>query len=114
MANEYTEPTNKQLASFLVVYSQSNPIFASLQTNAVILERLLDQNPKHREAALAHHRRFQDQIHELSRKIEAGELQCEHILKSGKKCPNRNEPGIMYCGLHKEEHGDPESGGEIA
>jgi hypothetical protein len=104
MAEDYSEPTNKQLASFLMVYSQSNPIFAGLQLNPVILERLLDQNPGHREAALQHHRKFQDEIRELTRKIEAGELQCEHVLKSGKKCPNRNEPGHMYCGLHKEEH----------
>jgi hypothetical protein len=109
VADEYTEPTNKQLASFLMVYSQSNPIFAGLQLNQVILERLLDQNPEHREAALQHHRKFQDDVRELTRKIEAGELQCEHILKSGKRCPNRNEPGLMYCGLHKEEHGEPES-----
>jgi hypothetical protein len=35
--------------------------------------------------------------------MREGKLQCEHILLSGKQCPNRNEPGTMYCGLHQQE-----------
>lgn len=112
--NEYTEPTNEQLANFLVVSAQSDPRMAGLHLSPPVLESLLSQNPKHREAALIKHRRFQEQIHEISRRMEAGELQCEHILKSGRQCPNRNEPGIPYCGLHKEEHDDGESSREDA
>jgi hypothetical protein len=102
---EYVEPTNAQLASFLVVYAKSDPRMQGLNLSPPVLESLLSQNPRYREAALRQHRQFQAQIHEVSRKLDAGELQCEHILRSGKKCPNRNEPGIPYCGLHKEEYG---------
>lgn len=110
----YVEPTNKQLASFLIIYAQQIPEMASLQLNEAVLERLMDVNPRFRAGALQHHRRFQEQIHEVSRMINAGELQCEHILQSGKQCPNHNEPGYMYCGLHKEEHGESESSGADA
>lgn len=106
---EYTEPTNEQLASFLVVVAQNDPRLAGLNLSPPILESLLSQNPTYREAALQRHRRFQEQIREVSRMIDAGELRCEHILRSGKQCPNYNEPGIPYCGLHKEEHGEAES-----
>jgi hypothetical protein len=101
---EYTEPTNAQLARFLVVDAKNDPRLAGLQLSPPILESLLSQNPIHREAALRRHRKFQDQIRELTRAMNEGKLQCEHILQSSKQCPNRNEPGIMYCGLHKEEH----------
>lgn len=111
--DEYTEPTNAQLARFLVVDAKNDPRLAGLQLSPPILESLLSQNPIYRDAALQRHRRFQEQVHELSRMIDAGELQCEHILRSGKQCPNRNEPGIPYCGLHKEEH-EGEFGGEDA
>lgn len=111
---EYTEPTNEQLASFLVVVAKSDPRMAGLELSPPVLESLLSQNPKYREAALRKHRRFEEQLHELSEKIEAGELQCDHTLRSGKQCPNRNEPGIAYCGLHKEEHGAGESSREDA
>lgn len=109
----YTEPTNEQLARFLIVYAQRIPEMANrLELSEPILERLMDRNPHFREAALLHHRRFQEEIHELSRKMAAGELQCERILLSGKRCPNRNEPGRSFCGLHRdpyeEEHEDPE------
>lgn len=103
---EYTEPTNEQLANFLAVQAKSDPRMVGLHISPPILETLISMNPRYREAALRQHRRFQDQIREVTRKLDAGELQCEHILQSGKQCPNRNEPGIMYCGLHKEEHLD--------
>lgn len=111
---EYTEPTNKQLASFLVLSAKSDPRMEGLHLSPPILESLLSQNPKYREAALAKHHRFQDQITELSRMMEEGKLQCEHILRSGKRCPNYNEPGYMHCGLHKEEHGEGDPSGEDA
>lgn len=114
MADEYTEPTNKQLASFLMVYATQIPETAGLELNAGTLEMLMDTNPTFRKGALRHHRRFQERINELHQKMLAGELQCEHILKSGKQCPNRNEPGIPWCGLHKGEHGEGESSGEDA
>lgn len=114
VTDEYIEPTNEQLASFLVISAQSDPRMAGLRLSPPILESLLSQNPKYRAAALAKHRLFQEQIYQISRAMEAGQLQCEHILNSGKQCPNRNEPGIMYCGLHKEEYGDGESSGEDA
>lgn len=101
---EYTEPTNEQLANFLVIHAKSDPRFAGLMLSPPVLESLMSQRPDFRKAALIRHRRFQDQIHELAEKMAAGALQCEHTLQSGKQCPNRNEPGIMYCGLHKEEH----------
>lgn len=107
---EYTEPTNEQLASFLVVVAQNDPRLAGLNLSPPILESLLSQNPTYREAALRRHRQFQDQLKELSRMIDAGELQCEHILRSGKQCPNHNEPGLPYCGLHKEKYEGKSSG----
>lgn len=114
VTDEYIEPTNEQLANFLVATAQSDPRMAGMRLSPPILESLLSQNPRHREAALRKHRLFQEQIHEISRRMEAGQLQCEHILKSGKQCPNRNEPGIMYCGLHKEEHDEGEPSREDA
>jgi hypothetical protein len=101
---EYTEPTNEQLARFLVVSAKSDPRMEGLDLSPPILESLLSQNPRHREAALRKHRQFQEQVWEISRLLNEGKLQCEHILQSGKQCPNRNEPGIIYCGLHKEQH----------
>ena len=111
---EYTEPTNEQLARFLMVQARSDPRTQGLNLSPPILESLLSQNPKHREAALRQHRRFQEQIWEVSRLLDEGKLQCEHILQSGKQCPNRNEPGIPYCGLHKEEQGAGEPSREDA
>lgn len=107
---EYTEPTNAQLARFLVIQAQSDPRMEGLKLSPPILESLLSQNPKHRAAALQRHRRFQEQIRHVSQMMDEGKLQCEHILKSGKQCPNRNEPGRMYCGLHgheEEDEGEP-------
>lgn len=111
---EYTEPTNEQLARFLVVAAKSDPRMEGLQLSPPIIESLMSHNPKYREAALRKHRQFQDDIREYSRKIDAGEMQCEHVLLSGKRCPNRNEPGIAFCGLHKENHDTGESSGEDA
>lgn len=105
---EYVEPSNEQLAKFLIAYSKQIPETAGLQLHEPVLRDLMNRNPVFRAGALRHHRRFQEQIKEWERIIKAGEAQCEHTLQSGKQCPNRNEPGIPYCGLHKEEHeGDP-------
>lgn len=104
----YTEPSNEQLAKFLIVYAKRIPEMARLDLNERILRELMDRNPRFREGALHHHRRFQEQIHETERKMQAGELLCAHILQSGKECPNHNEPGSAYCGLHKGLHEDLE------
>lgn len=100
---EYTEPTNEQLAKFLSIAA---PQITGLNLNPEpwVLEMLLTRDPNFRENALRHHRKFQDQIHEHTEKMmRGGELQCEHIRPNGKKCPNRNEAGSLYCGLHKAE-----------
>ncbi len=103
---EYVEPTNEQLAKFLVVEARHTPELQHLHLSAPILEALMSQQPEFREAALLKHRRFQDQIKEMTRLMKAGKLQCEHVRPNGKRCPNRNEPGSFYCGLHKEKDGD--------
>jgi hypothetical protein len=101
---EYTEPTNAQLARFLVVYARDIfPGAENLKLSPPILESLMSTNPVFRETALRHHRAFQDKIVELTEKMAKGELQCEFIRPNGKRCPNYNEPGHMYCGLHKSE-----------
>lgn len=100
---EYTEPTNEQLANFLVVYAKHIPGAGGLQLSPPHLELLMNNNPGFRAGALRHHRNFQDTISKLSEKMDKGELQCEYIRPNGKKCPNFNEPGRMYCGLHKSE-----------
>lgn len=102
---EYTEPTNEQLAKFL---SATAPQIMGLEhldlrPDPGMLERILELRPDMRENALRYHRQFQDQIAEVTEKIVKGELQCEYIRPNGKKCPNFNEPGSMYCGLHKSE-----------
>lgn len=96
MSSDYIEPTNAQLANFLVVYGQHWHLSAPLLENLMILY------PRLREEVLRHHRQFRDQINDLTEKMEAGELGCEYIRPNNKKCPNRNEPGSFYCGLHKE------------
>jgi hypothetical protein len=107
---EYTEPSNKQLANFLVVYAENLPAFQRIRLatggslNPAHLEMLLESNPEFREAGLRHHRQFVEQIDEITRKMAAGELPCEYIRPNGKRCPNYNEPGSMYCGLHKESN----------
>lgn len=101
MSEEYTEPTNEQLANFLVIYAEMIPGMQNLNLSPPILESLLSQNPQFREGALRHHRRFQGKADELHEKMIAGKLQCSQSLKSGKRCPNNNEPGSYYCGLHE-------------
>lgn len=102
---EYTEPTNEQLARFLAVSAPKlmGLEHLELRPDPGFLELLLERNPEMRENALRYHRQFQDQIAEVTEKIVKGELQCEHIRPNGKKCPNFNQPGTMYCGLHQAE-----------
>lgn len=100
---EYEEPNNTQLARFLVIYAEGIPGMESLQLSAPTLELLMTNNPDFRAGALRHHKAFQEEIHKHSRKLEAGTLQCEHIRPNKKRCPNHNEPGSYYCGLHKPE-----------
>lgn len=107
---EYKEPTNEQLANFLVVYAQGIPQLQNLQLNPVILEMQL-RNSVFREAALKHHRGFCREVDILLEKVDKGELQCEHIRLNGKRCPNHNEPGNFYCGLHKGEENEESHGG---
>lgn len=99
--SEYTEPTNEQLANFLGVYARHIPGAENLRVSPAILEFIFESNPEARATALQYHRDLQDKLRELSAKVLAGELQCEHILLSGKQCPNYNEPGAHFCGLHK-------------
>src|SRR5918993_5488365 len=96
------EPDNEQLANFLVVYAGTIPQFEGLHLSPVVLEMQL-RNPIFRESALRHHRKFQEDMRQLSSKMEKGELQCDHIRGNGKRCPNHNEPGSFYCGLHLED-----------
>lgn len=100
---EYVEPDNEQLARFLVVYARHIPALSELSLNEHILKAQMDRNPKFREGALKHHRQFQEQINEHTRLTMAGKLQCEGRTKKGKRCPNRNEPGSLYCGLHQDD-----------
>lgn len=100
--SEHAEPTNEQLARFLTVYIPSQ-MGQDLNPSPVILERLLETQSGLREKALEHHRRFQAQIDELDRRMKLGELPCAYIRTNGKPCPNRNQPGSYYCGLHIDE-----------
>jgi hypothetical protein len=100
---EYTEPTNAQLASFLSVYARNFPGGHWLNVSPSILEWMFERNPNHRITALKFHREFQEKINELSAKILEGEMQCEHIRPNNKRCPNHNQPGSHYCGLHQSE-----------
>lgn len=106
MAEEYTEPTNEQLAKFLVIYAKQIRGAEDLELSAPVLESIMNHNEEYRQAALKTHRQFQDQIIEHTKQMEAGMLRCEHIRPNGKKCPNANEPGSYYCGLHKDEEDD--------
>lgn len=105
---EYTEPTNEQLAKFLAIYAEHIPAWQALRlsdtpVSPAILEKLLESRPEFREAGLRHHRKFQEDIIKHAVAMSNGELQCEHIRENGRRCPNHNEPGSVYCGLHKEE-----------
>lgn len=97
-----TEPSNKVLANFLVVYAQQIPQFQGLVLSSWEIERQLEI-PEFRKIALKYHKAFQQQIDDLHAKCVAGELQCDYIRPNGKKCPNRNTPGTYYCGLHQNE-----------
>ena len=98
---EYVEPTTEQLARFLIVYIPSQAGL-DLHPSQPVIEYLLETKPDMREAALVHHRKFYAQINELHTKMMAGDLLCEFIRPNGKKCPNHNEPGSYYCGLHRD------------
>jgi hypothetical protein len=97
------EPTNEQLAKFLVIYAKTVTGAENLDLKAPVLETIMNHDEKYRQAALKTHRRFQQDIDEMLGKMERGELRCEHIRPNGKHCPNSNEPGSFYCGLHKDE-----------
>lgn len=99
---EYVEPTNAQLARFLVVYAQRIPGTEGLQLSPPILESLMSTNPMFRKGALRHHRAFQEEINQVVARSDKGELPCSYIRPNGKRCPNFNEPGSLYCGLHKD------------
>lgn len=97
------EPTNEQLANFLVIFAHTVPGAEDLELNASVLESILSHNEKYRQTALRNHRQFQRQAIETAEKMARGELPCAHIRPNGKNCPNFNEPGSLYCGLHKDE-----------
>ena len=98
---EYKEPTNEQLAKFLVVYIPASAGL-DLSPDAGVVYHLLETNDVLRQHALRHHRKFQQQIDEVTRLMEAGELTCEFVRPNGKRCPNHNQPGSYYCGLHMD------------
>lgn len=102
---KYTEPTDEQLARFLVVYAPMIlPGAESLALSPPVIQTLLSENPTFKEAGLRHHRQFQEMIFEHTEKMEkGGELQCEFIRHNGKKCPNLNAAGSLFCGLHKDQ-----------
>jgi hypothetical protein len=107
MAEEYTEPTDEQLVSFLSVYLPSrmglSPLgFASTELLKMMIEERI-QDPAYKAQALKIHRRVSDEINEMSQKLEQGQLQCEYIRPNKKRCPNRNKPGSFFCGLHQGE-----------
>lgn len=100
---EALEPTNKQLANFLVVYAKQFPFAENLQLDSNIIEELLETNPIFRASGLRHHREFTETIKKHEDKMLRGKLQCEHVRPNGKRCPNFNKPGSYYCGLHQDE-----------
>lgn len=101
---EYQEPTNEQLANFLVIYAKHLPAFQHIMNDEplspAILEMAFERQPGFREVGLRHHKKFQEDMNEYTQGIREGTIQCEHIRPNSKRCPNRNEPGRMYCGLH--------------
>lgn len=103
MSDSYTEPTNEQLANFMSVYASRIPALGNLAISPAVLEHIFNTREDYRQVALKHHRTFQGKINVLSTKITQGLLQCEHILLRGKQCPNYNQPGSPFCGLHQDE-----------
>lgn len=106
MTDEYEEPTNEQLANFMMIYAPRLVGQKNFQLNPVVLERLISEKPEYRASALRHHKQFHKEAEELFKKLEKGQLQCAYIRKNGRKCPNWNEPGGFYCGLHQDEEED--------
>ena|ERR1700752_1025522 len=101
------EPTNEQLANFIVIYGRTNPLLAGLSVNPAMLELIFEHDEVARQRCLEIHQKFQARIAErgivLQKKIEEGTLPCEYIRPNGKPCPNFNEPGSLYCGLHQDK-----------
>jgi hypothetical protein len=105
---DYEEPTNEQLANFLSIYAEHLPAFQHIRIgnqslSPAILEMLLERRPEFREIGLRHHKKFQEDIIKHAQAMNAGTLKCEHIRPNGMRCVNYNEPGSIYCGLHKDE-----------
>jgi hypothetical protein len=112
---EYQEPTNKQLAEFMVVISTRLIGEHNLQLDAGMIERLITSDFRYKSTALKHHRRFHDEAKEMHAKMLKGKLRCAHIRDNGKRCVNFNQPGSYFCGLHKdlyEEDAEAAAGGE--
>lgn len=99
---EYEEPTNKQLAEFMVVISARLIGEHDLQLDAGMLEHLIESDFRHKSTAMRYHRQFYEEGKELHKKMLRGQLRCAHIRDNGKKCVNFNEAGSYFCGLHKE------------
>lgn len=97
-----TEPSNEQLANFFTVYVKQIPQFQDLDPDPIILEKLFGMDLGFRETVLGYHREFQKKINTLHKQMEKGELQCEYIRPNGKRCPNHNQSGSYYCGLHQD------------
>lgn len=110
---EYEEPTNEQLAQFMVVIA---PRLIgkdhNLQLDAGMLKRLIESDLRYYQTAKKHHRQFYDEQKRLWGLMMRGKLRCAHIRANGKRCPNVNEAGSFFCGLHKEQF--EEEAGEVA
>jgi hypothetical protein len=103
---EYTEPDNKALAEFLVMYAPRIEGASQLaNVNAEGLEELLE-NPVARMAALRHHHRFWQEMRLRFQKFERGKLQCAHLMPNGKQCTNWNMPGSFQCAEHQDDEED--------
>lgn len=103
MTIPYSEPTNEQLAAFMAVYARRMPAFSHLAISPALLEHIFETRPEYRKVALHHHRKFQNNVNQLQARLLQGLLPCEHILLSGKQCPNHNVPGSHFCGLHQPD-----------
>lgn len=100
---DYEAPDNEALAAFLVMYApRIEGASALANVNAEGLEELL-KNPVARMVALRHHKRFWQEMRLRFRKLERGQLQCAHLLPSGKQCTNWNMPGSFQCTEHQDE-----------
>jgi hypothetical protein len=101
---EYEEPTNKQLAEFMVVIAPRLIGEHNLDLNAGMLERLIESDARYYQTAKKHHRAFYDEQKRLYSMMLKGKLRCAHIRDNGKRCPNFQQAGSWFCGLHKEEY----------